>query len=228
MGTLVASDSPIRVRADLHPRQALQLDAVAVAANMIDFMYTRLAKDLAGPDPEEPKDLDPLLPDAWGIVDWVHRMDGLVRNGWTGTSTRLPFVRDYLDTSSLVENLRHQIQHLEETVPALAPSGRSPWGHMTWIRRLEPGPEGNRRFTLRVAGSALIGARDPEFRFGQLRPARTDVDYVSLYSGDGTVEIGLTGQHEALLRFIPALEDQLRSATWPPDEKGILRLVPPK
>lgn len=41
---------------------------------------------------------------------------------------------------------------------------------------------------------------------GEVLDPRTPIDNVSLYSADGEAEIGLTGQHEALVRFIRTLE----------------------
>src|SRR5260221_7810281 len=124
---VVASDSPIRVRDDLDRRQAAQLDAIAVASNVIDQIYLRLTNSLDGFIDGD--GIEPLLPDAWGIIDWVHRLDGLVER-CRGLSGTLPFVVDYRNSSRLVETHRHSVQHLEGTIPALGDSARSPWGHL--------------------------------------------------------------------------------------------------
>src|SRR4051794_16474058 len=126
---LIAIDSPIRIREDLDRQQAAELEAIAVAANVVDVLYRRIVSCIATAD--TPPGMDELLGDAWGIIDWIHRLDGLVER-CRGLSKKLEFVSDYRNASSLVESHRHAIQHLEGTIPAVAGSGRGPWGHMTW------------------------------------------------------------------------------------------------
>jgi hypothetical protein len=217
---LVAPDSPIRVRVDLDRRQGAQLDAIAVVANVLDLLYDRLVDALIRSGPDD--SIEEFLPDAWGMIDWVHRMDGLVER-CRGLSGRLPFVIDYRASSKLVESHRHAVQHLEGTIPVLEQSGRAPWGHMSWTVDLGTGPDGRRRFATRVMGSSLIGAPEPTFRIGLPLPPRTKVDNVSLYSGDGEAEISLTGQHESMVRFISALEAAV-ARSGPPGANGIPRI----
>lgn len=219
-GPLIRPESLLRVRADLDRRQATQLDAIAVAAIVVDLLYRRLVASIERFGASDGIEL--LLPDAWGMIDWVHRLDGLVER-CRGLSPRSQFVIDYRNASRLVENHRHSVQHLEGTLPALERSGRAPWGHMTWTVDRGTVREGHRQFEQRLAASSLIRAVDQEFRMGQVIRPRTRIDNVSLYSADGEAEIGLTGQHEALVRFVRALEAAL-AASGPPGDDGILRI----
>ena len=82
---------------------------------------------------------------------------------------------------------------------------------------------GKRQYQRRVVGSSLIGTSEESFAVGTFSTPRAPVDHVSLFSADGEAEIGLTGQHEALCRFIRRLEDAAASSGTP-DSKGILRI----
>ena len=70
---LIVTDSPIRVRANLDRCQAAQLDAIAVAANVIDLTYVRLAETLADLPPDG--SIEIVLADAWasstGSTGWT-------------------------------------------------------------------------------------------------------------------------------------------------------------
>ena len=209
------------MRVDIDGAQASQLDAIAFCANAIDLLYRRLANALLAADRDV--QAEEVLPDAWGMIDWVHRLDGLVER-CRGLSGKSEAVIEYRNASPLVENHRHAIQHLEGIIPVLVASGRSPWGHLCWTVRIPPGPDGNKRFEMRAVGGSLRGAVEPTFRLPAIQTPRGPIDYVSLYAADGETEIGLTGQHDALTRFVRKLEAS--AATAQPNAKGILILRP--
>ncbi len=181
----------------------------------VDLLYRRLTAGLLL-DPRREGGAEEALADAWGIIDWAHRLDGLV-SACRGLSKKSEGVIDYLHASSLVENHRHAIQHLESTIPAVEASGRSPWGHIGWIVDLGD------TFAVVCTVPGLGGGVDQTYRMPEVRPPRGPIDYVSLYSADGEVEIGLTGQHEALVRFIRRLEPAVASAKS--GANGILRIA---
>jgi hypothetical protein len=134
---LVPPDSPLRIRVDIDARQATQLDSIAFSANVVDFLYGRLAKFLLSVGMTRPITAEGVLADAWAIVDWVHRLDGLVRH-LRGVRKGSVVVEDFLNATSLVETQRHRIQHLEGTIPAIEATGRSAFGHLCWT--LDGGP----------------------------------------------------------------------------------------
>lgn len=134
---LIADDSPMHARHDIDGMQASQLDAIAFCANAIDFLYRRLLHGLHEAGTEHFHQADHTLPDAWAMVDWIYRLDGLV-DRCRGFPKESPAKVDYRNSSSLVENQRHAIQHLTGTIPELVESGRSPWGHLCWILAMRP------------------------------------------------------------------------------------------
>jgi hypothetical protein len=155
---LVPPDSPLRIRADIDARQATQLDSIAFSANVVDFLYGRLAKFLLSVGMTRPITAEEVLADAWAIVDWVHRLDGLVRH-LRGVRTGSVVVEDFLNATSLVETQRHRIQHLEGTIPAIEATGRSAFGHLCWTLDGGPTDDGGRRQII-ACGRRPLEARE--------------------------------------------------------------------
>jgi hypothetical protein len=217
---LIRADSPLRLRVDLDQRQAAQLEAIAVVANVIDLLYRRLVDTIRDFKPE--RGIEVLIPDAWGIIDWVHRLDGLV-DRCRGLSPRLSFVVDYRNASRLVENHRHAVQHLEGTLPSLEESGRAPWGHLSWTVLQGIDGQGGEHFAKVVAIPSQLRPEAQSYRMGEVLFPRNPIDNISLYSADGEAEISLTGQHESMVRFLGKLEGALARMV-PESDGGILRI----
>jgi hypothetical protein len=74
--TLVRPTSPLRVQPRIDPRQAESNDAIAFEANVVDVVYSRLGAALR----QQPMSVEAIFADAWAIIDWVHRLDRLVRS----------------------------------------------------------------------------------------------------------------------------------------------------
>lgn len=218
--SLVAYESPLYALVDIDDRQTAQLLSIAFSANALDAIYWRLAYRL------EQAELEPVelvMADAWAMIDWTHRLDKLVRD-CRGIAKGWPPRIDYRNSSSLVETQRHLFQHLEGTIPSLDMTGRAPWGHLAWHVPV-PGDPTAVETRLLVPGHRGLGEdRDQSFRVPELRIPRAPIDYLALYSADGEAEIGLTGQIEALHRFIPALEAAVTSAPPPDPVTRILRI----
>lgn len=207
-------------RAELAPRQSVKFDAIGFAANVVELTYLRLERTLWAADPNLPAFHETTLADAWAIVDWIHRLDGIVRN-CPGLRADSPGVVDFLNGSSLVETPRHRIQHLASTFEQVTPAGRQPWGYLTWTRRERAGGAFGRVTTLGRLGthgeSTFVLRINP--------PPRHNIDYVSLFASDDKSEIGITGQYEGLVRFGRGLEASVAGATAT-NARGIL-LIPP-
>jgi hypothetical protein len=206
-------------RGDLPARQATQLEAIAFSANVIELVYGRLEAFLWEGDPNAPDFAEQSLSDAWSIIDWVHRLDGIVRH-CPGLSVTSAAVVDLLNSTSLVENHRNAIQHPAATLHAVTPSGRSPWGYLCWSRRGEadqPSP-----FS-RVTAVGRLGRDATTYVIRMTGLPRWPIDHVSLYSSDSQAEIGITGQVEALARFGRGLEAAVGSSTET-NARGVLQI----
>ncbi|MCV0384754.1 MAG: hypothetical protein K5799_15135 [Erythrobacter sp.] len=197
-------------------RQASTLDAIAFGSNVVDMAYGRLVASLS----EDRVSGEAAFADAWTMVDWIYRLDRLVR-GARGVPQKQPAVLDFLNGSSLVETHRHTLQHPEATLPDAAASGRSPWGHLSWIKT----PRGEPGYTAVVLTPPIrkLGT-GKAFKYPEWREPRSPIDWISLFPADGEAEISLTGQHESLVRFMKRLEAAV-AASGPPSGGAVLRIV---
>jgi hypothetical protein len=207
--------SSVRSQTDIDPVQARQLEAIGFGLDTVDAIYRRLVDNLAA----GPRDLLLAFADAWAIIDWVHRLDGLVR-GCRGMPGAADGVTEFLNASCLVENLRHLFQHPENELRAAPGSRRSLWGHLGWQHSTGIG-------IWEVVQITPFGRfSEPDIRqpadFDQ--PPRAQIDRVSLFSPDEAVEIGLTGQHAAVTRFARRLDAAVQVARHP-ETGGILKLT---
>lgn len=184
--------------------QAVSLEAIGFALDVVDAVYRRLTHCLRARLPPPTT----AFADAWAIIDWMHRLDGLV-NGCRGLTSRDEAVQDFVRSSSLVEALRHVYQHPASELKLTGESRRSIWGHLAWQRTLDAGHE--------VVQITPYGRWEGEHRLpaGAEEPPRAPVDRVSLFSPDGAAEIGLTGQWEAAVRFGLRLQGALQTSERP-------------
>lgn len=184
--------------------QAASLEAIGFAIDAVDAVYRRLTTYLREGLP--PPTI--AFADAWAIIDWMHRLHGLV-DDCRGLTPRDEAVQEFLDSSSLVETLRHIYQHPGTELRLTAGTRRSIWGHLAWQRAADGGHE--------VIQITPFGRWEGEFRLpaGVEKPPRAPVDRVSLFSPDGEAEIGLTGQWEAAVQFGLRLEGGLQASERP-------------
>lgn len=198
--------SAVRLIHGIEPRQAAFLEAIGFGLDTVDVLYRRLTATLRGLDPA-PSPL--VFADAWAIVDWMDRIDTLVEQ-CPGLSHRDEAVRDFLNTSSLVDELRNIFQHPVGEFQSLVPSGGSLWGRLTWQRRALEGHE-----VMEITPFSRWREVDERRPAGEKESPRADIDRISLFSPDGTVEIGITGQWEAAVRFGLRLDGALQAGTKP-------------
>lgn len=196
----------------------MKLEAIGFAANVVELVYRRLERTLRVKDPNGNGFAEATLGDAWAMVDWVHRLDGIVRN-CPGLKLDSPGVQDYLNASSLVETPRNRIQHIASTFETVTAAGRQPWGYLTWACMPVPGAR-----TMQVTSIGRLGTHGETTFVVKLQPpARRDVDHVSLLTSDDQSEIGITGQFDALARFSRGLEASV-SAAVARNRVGILQI----
>jgi hypothetical protein len=198
--------SAVRLIRGIDPKQAAFLEAIGFGLDTVDLVYRRLAAMLRGLDPA-PSPL--VFADAWAIVDWMDRIDTLVEH-CPGLSPRDEAVRDFLNTSSLVDELRNIYEHPLRELPRLVPSGGSLWGRITWQRRVDGGHE-----LMEITPFSRWREVDERRPADEQEPPRADIDRISLFSPDGAVEIGITGQWEAAVRFGLRLDGALQAGTKP-------------
>jgi hypothetical protein len=195
--------SAVRSVSGIDPQQAVQLEAIGFGLDAVDALYRRLVGSLAA----QAQDLPLVFADAWAMVDWMHRLDGLVA-GCRGLPHASEAVLEFRATSSLGENLRHIFQHPARTLQETSSTRRSLWGHLGW----QIATNNESRFVALVTPFGRWDGGDFRQPSDVHLPARAPIDRVSLFSPDGEVEIGLTGQHEAAVRFARRLDAAVQVA----------------
>jgi hypothetical protein len=199
--------SAVRTMGGIDPQQAVSLEAIGFGLDVVDMVYRRLAALLRSSLPPLPL----AFADAWVIVDWMHRLDGLVE-GCRGLSSRDEAVDDFRNASRLVENLRHIYQHPREELRSTAATRRSLWGHLAWQLEGKDGQE-----VIQITPFSRWEGGDFRLPAGAELPPRSPVDRVSLFSPDGEVEIGITGQWEVVVRFAYRLDAAVQASERPAD-----------
>jgi hypothetical protein len=205
--------SKVRSISGIDSIQTASLEAIGFGLDTVDMVYRRLVDMLHSPTPP----ITYAFADAWAIVDWMHRLTGLVGN-CRGLTERDEAVRDFLNASRLVENLRHIYQHPAGELRLTAETRRSIWGHLAW----QLDHQGLGRMVVAINP---FGRWEGEFRNSAdaSQPLRAQVDRVSLFSPDGEVEIGITGQWESAVRFGLRLDGALQASERPPTDE-IMRI----
>jgi hypothetical protein len=198
--------SKVRSITDVDSIQMASLEAIGFGIDTVDTVYRRLVDMLRIPTP--PTTL--AFADAWAIVDWMHRLTGLVED-CRGLTERDEAVRDFLNASRLVENVRHIYQHPAGELRLTAETRRSIWGHLAW--QLDHDGLGRMIVAINPFGRWNGEFRNPA---DADQPLRAQVDRVSLFSPDGEVEIGITGQWESAVRFGLRLDGALQASKRPP------------
>ena len=204
--------SSVRQVTGLDPRQAAFLEAIGFGLDTVDLVYRRLAATLRTDGWSIPL----IFADAWAIIDWMDRLDGLVV-GCPGMQKRDGPVRDFRNTSSLVAVMRDIFQHPRGEISGLIEDRGSLWGRLTWQRPTTSGHEVFEQHPFsryEHPGDTRLGA-------GAAEQPRAPVDRVTLFSPDGEVEIGITGQWEAAVRFAFRLAGAIQIAERPAEGERI-------
>jgi hypothetical protein len=207
--------SAVRNGGAIDSKQAAQFEAIGFGLDTVHAVYCRLASALR----DDRSDLELVFADAWAIIDWMNRLDRLVA-GCRGLRKKEADVIGFRNTSSLVENLRHLFQHPEQELGSMAISGRSLWGHLAWQRLAGGGHE-----VMVVTPFGRFAGDDYRLPSDHDQPPRAFVDRISLFSPDGAIEIGLTGQHESVVRFAAQLDAAIHVASERSAPGEILRLT---
>ena len=139
----VAKDSPLRnLPSILDKRQALLLDGLAHAVDMVGMAYPRLRSTLyeiskvggAEPDPTAAVYLD-----AWSCIDSIDRFRSLVKGYKAGGIIRkdAPALGAFLTSTEPVRKLRNVTDHVAERLDQLVSRNASVMGEVSWISRGE-------------------------------------------------------------------------------------------
>ena len=180
---IIGPDSPfVQLPKNLDPRQALFLDGIRFAAQMVDLAHGRLCDTLFGlatSDRSDGADIGPgsvaALLDAWAIVDAINRLRDL-QHQMPGLKKRAGY-KVFMQYTEPFAELRNILQHLNNEIPQMASDGYPVWGVLRWFVLLDP-----ESFTGRSC--VLVAGRFTEGQYQVVNPAskeiRSRVDHVTL------------------------------------------------
>lgn len=145
----IDKDSPLRnFPTNLNPQQGMFLDGIRYSMGMIYIAYNRLAfflstitEKIEKKDNSERPSTEALFLYAWVIVDSVYRLRGLIEHmpgiRWCKTAE----IKEFLNETTQVEELRHVIQHLRNELKSMTDDLFPVFGNICWIYITDPESE---------------------------------------------------------------------------------------
>ena len=213
---MVAEHSPLNDVPEVMPeRQKLFYDALVFSFETIDRAYrilqgTLAEYTLAGQEGEAESRKQQLrrtdaLITAWSLVDGLHRLSKLVSA--TPGLRHGPAFESIMRKLAQAEELRHEMQHLEECIPRIEVSATPLWGYLTWATVVDAG-------ACKLATTALFPGRVHVGEYRLLNPVGKDIeapaDWISLWAADDELELSV--QHRAVAQFADRFERGAREA----------------
>jgi hypothetical protein len=192
-------------------KQELVLDGIEESFRFLRLSYKRMLDSLIL-DELDATDADLLgsvILDCWTIIDHAKRLRTLlIHTPGLRKTTRL---RVFLDKTNQIPNFRDRVQHLEERVTALAPTGLPVWGSVSWARLL---PENNFRVTMyapgrlaKCEGIPVVNPAGREFH--------AEIDHIELSIEDQTINIS------ELVRLTEQLATSFTNAVEQAEKTGV-------
>jgi hypothetical protein len=150
---IIERDSPIyHLPQSIDLTQALYLDGIRFAIEMIDLSFTRLQETLWYLSTQQQgKNLDTAitaaLHDSWSIVDSVDRLRELLKLLPGMSTADSPGLAEFIDATEDIRLLRNTVQHLHRLMPMLVSKKIPVWGVLSWFAWTNPDAlEGNVMF----------------------------------------------------------------------------------
>jgi len=117
-------------------RTLIYLDAISHTVSMIEIMFTRLiallTKHTELIEDKDSRFHDTAMIEAWGIVDCLHRLRQILSSS-SGIKKNVPWFQKFIRLLSVVEDLRHFLQHYDREIPMMDKNNSPIAGHLCWI-----------------------------------------------------------------------------------------------
>ncbi len=132
----MAQDPALRQR-----NQSLVVDGLRLSFLVVARSYADARTAVDNLESLEGDDRTPLvlqtITNVWSMVDAVHRIRELV-NSLPGLKKNTPEVRQFMDATANIEDLRHYVQHLSSEIPRLPIPSAPVWGSISWVSKRNP------------------------------------------------------------------------------------------
>ncbi|MEI6848152.1 MAG: hypothetical protein WCK32_09020 [Chlorobiaceae bacterium] len=211
---MICDDSILRrIPVTVEPKQALFLDGIRHAVEIIDIAYSRLRKTLTGITlaPSISANLPKIAPhaflDAWAMVDSVDRFRMLYRQmPGINFSSPTPDIEPLITVTKPFRDLRNVADHLAQRADFVVAHGGAALGTLTWLTGFKLDPPTIWFCTLRPG---TIRTK-PEFRKETIISTLDwPTDRICLSAGGFEGNLSIIRPH--ILRRVRHLEDQLKS-----------------
>lgn len=212
---MLSDDSILRrIPVTIEPKQALFIDGIRHAVEMIDLAYSRLRENLSNLALNPPKSgtLPKLVPyvflDAWAMVDAIDRFR-MLYSQMPGISfgESEPGIITLKDATKPFRELRNVADHLSQRADFVVSQGGAALGTLTWLTGFEINPPTLWFCTLRPGTIRTT----PEFR---KEPIKTTIDWptdqICLLAGGFEGNLSTIRPHIELR--VRHFENQLKSA----------------
>jgi len=125
---------------------AMYLDAIRYAAEMVELSFVRLCDSLLRLPVEDDEVRHRLLSvaaiqDAWAMIDSSDRLRSLIKPSKI-LNAHPEVCSTFIDSISPIRDLRNTVQHLDHKIPSLAAKEWPVWGTLRWFEWREPPHKG--------------------------------------------------------------------------------------
>lgn len=208
----IPKDSPLkRIPENTKPKEALFLDGLNHAAEIVMLAFPRLLKSLASVTIDfeaSPALITSCYLDAWTCVDAIDRFRLLIHQcPKDGIITRSHEIDDFIAKTQSIRKVRNVADHLNAQIDLLVSKKKSAMGELAWIQRdvidfqerfftwyIKPG------YTGKSAKFQLLIPKD-----GQ----KIDIPIGMVFLYSGASEANLSAAYADLLKIVLHLENSL-------------------
>ncbi len=183
-------------------RDLTYFDAIIHTIEMVEIMYGRLvdllARHVKPNNEKESHFLEHVMIDTWGIVDCLYRLRQVLSSS-SGIRKKTLWFQKFFRQLSMVEEVRHFLQHYNEKIPLIERSNSPIVGHVCWINArsiknvdvilIQPG-------RIKTGSLPCINPAD--------KPISSKIDHVTFFLGD--LRVDLSDLVNGLKEFVGELE----------------------
>ena len=134
---------PVSKERNTANRLGFYLDGIGYSIRLFRLAFDRLEAAVSKIESESNSDDEhndlvfSAILDAWALVDTSHRIRELIQQipGWR---KKMPFAREFVARTELVDSFRNYIQHLRHEIPDRADRAPPVWGTISWKSKNTP------------------------------------------------------------------------------------------
>ncbi len=219
---MISKDSSLRYLPDgLTDKQVLIFDGISYSIAMADVACERLYATLHKIAPgdrdlgDRDKTFASAMQDAWSIVDSINRLRTLL--------ARVPGMKQnyaprqvFLRQTKSIEDLRHNIQHVDTEIDALMTSKQPIWGILAWAI---VDPAMRKAYSCILVAATQLNARSYNVPDIRNRDFQAPLDFVTINANGYSASLSDTMR--STMQLVPELEKWLVEQFGPFKDRGV-------